>query len=187
MRHGRRAARSRDRGGDRAGGRARSSGASAQRDGERQHLPRRPGARRSRSLRPRSELVGTTARAVAGGDANGLSRRRLWLAESDDSASGAPCGRGTARAAADRRDERQRHDGEGERVAVLARQAVGDERRRQHAGRNLTTNRTADRSHDRVHPGRDSGLIRPHGLDDQVRHRGERESDARSRGAPTPR
>ena len=38
--------------------------------------------------------------------------------------------------------------------------------------------RAADRAHDRVHAGGDAGLRLRHGLDDQVRHRGEREADA---------
>ena len=95
---------------------------------------------------------------------------------------------GTARHAAaaggdqergDRGGERDaRADQEGVGVAAVGREAAGDDAAGQHGGADLRAERGADRAHERVHAGRLAGLLRRDRLDDQVRHRGEREPDA---------
>ena len=62
-------------------------------------------------------------------------------------------------------------------VALLLRQPVGEQARREDARDDLAADRTADRAHDRVHAGGDAGLIGPDGFDDEVCHRCEREPD----------
>lgn len=89
------AARGRHRGGDRAGGCAGSPCASAQLDGEQQHLPRRTRARRGRSLRPRRGAGRNyPLEPSPAATTNGLSRRRAVAHRERRRASGTPSVRG---------------------------------------------------------------------------------------------
>ena len=75
--------------------------------------------------------------------------------------------------------DRQRGGGheERDREPALGGQAGRGERRGHDPGRDLAPDRTADAAHDRVHAGRHAGLLGRHRLDDEVRHRAEREAD----------
>ena len=77
----------------------------------------------------------------------------------------------------DRGDARAHEERRGE--AVVGRQrAPGDRAAGEDRGRDLRADRGADRAHERVEAGRLAGLRRRDRLDDQVRHRRERQADA---------